>query len=347
MKKYIRTLLTILVCVLVGLTIILIPLNDELQPRYGIFVTLAIIGSILILLIWMFKNNVRHIVKESDIKNTEKVERRTVPDFKEEYKRKIRESQIKLMEELNEVYKNKEKEYMLLRERFLNDEYNAGFIALTKELDYKYKEISKNISKKYALIMYDYQIEFQTININDLYEQNKIGEEGNVQPGANLFGLNGSSDLQMGDFDRTIFYLPERVDINEFLKRVKATTKKEGIRNYGDVMCNYIIDWKKIITPAEYEINPYILSHLENPIHLVTRFQNNIIKSQTLEFSNGTFASIFYELFRNNSLWITSKNILGEDYLKSIDGKFILSQSAYESEFDIDTKFKIMLLYKD
>lgn len=161
-------------------------------------------------------------------------------------------------------------------------------------------------------------------------------------------------DALLNNLDRNLFYLSRRINYSEYMSRLSGKKVKEqkstGIM--GETLSvtletDYEINWNTIIPERLYKLNPTISQGFQNPVKLKTTFSKDIIQRQILVFYEPTAAYLVFELFRSNSMWELVTRPDGVEHLKSVDGKYILATSSYQSEFDWDVQHQLMLIYKE
>lgn len=156
-----------------------------------------------------------------------------------------------------------------------------------------------------------------------------------------------SFDELLQRIDRELFFLPDRITLEEYQKRLGSKKhREEKVGESVRLEFSYEINWHSIMPVDLLDLNPLLSQDFETPVRLTTRFQSDLIKSQHLSFRNGYAAEMFFELFKNNSNWDSYQLVDNTPATKSADGKYIITSSVYYEEFVTDYPvFRVVLFY--
>ena len=145
--------------------------------------------------------------------------------------------------------------------------------------------------------------------------------------------------------DRELFYLPEKVTIDDFKRRLAGKQYKESSNK---IDFPYTIRWENLIPKKwiELSMNPYLLSQLESSVRCSSRFMGNLLSYQTLLFTDGASAGSFFELFKENSNWNYGLNGGISPNVQSLDKRYKVVFDSSEGEFYGEVSHQIMLIYK-
>lgn len=150
-------------------------------------------------------------------------------------------------------------------------------------------------------------------------------------------------DTLINLLDRNLFYLPERLTIEQFKTKLEGRQYREESNHIHSM---FEINWQSIIPDKWKELNPNILHHLESPVKCTSRFINNLISYQILSFTDGASAESFFELFKKNSNWDYGLNGGVSPNAQSVDKRYKMGFTSREEELYGDVTHQIMLIYK-
>lgn len=150
-----------------------------------------------------------------------------------------------------------------------------------------------------------------------------------------------------------IFFLPDKINIDEFKKKLGVKAFKEKTLITTEVETGLIINWDALIPNYWFDLNPSLSQYFENPVKLTSTFsQDKIITRQQLQFNNYYAAEIIFSLFRYNSNWKYNDEHVsnfGTPRVDSIDGNYTVILMKPSNEDDLMVSIpttSIGLLYK-
>lgn len=143
-------------------------------------------------------------------------------------------------------------------------------------------------------------------------------------------------------FDRKIFYLEDRVSLEEYKSKFPGNTIREKSSTYStEITAHFAFDWDLIAPECAYP--------LEQSVELKSVFRQNKLSSQLVYFVDSLSANIIFELFENDPGWTRNNNddVTGK-HLASTDNKYalIFRDNSEEIVYTLQP-YSLHLIYKN